>query len=104
MVRFLLSIGALVSFIAFTVMVSATGGERFLTYAAGISWNSWGAQVGVDLYIACTIACIWIWHDARRQGWGLGMVVPFYVVTLPFASMGLLLYFTVRNFRLMRLG
>ena len=102
--RFLLSLLALLAFIGFTALISVTNSQSFLDFASAVPWNSWIMQITADLYIACTLVAIWIWHDARRHGWGLSMILPFYAVAVPFASMGLLLYFIVRNYRLWQRG
>ncbi len=100
MFRFILSATALIAFAVYTFIVLAD--QNIITYILALEFWSWGMQVFIDLIIACTLVLIFIWHDARRQGWGLPMILPFYVLTLGLGSIGLLAYFTVRNFRLMK--
>lgn len=48
-----------------------------------------GMQVLLDLVIVCTLAILWMWQDAQRQGrnpW------PFIILTLVGGSFGPLLY------------
>ncbi len=60
-------------------------------------FQTWGgAQVFVDLVIACLLAVIWMVYDSRRSGvpaW------PFIIVTLVAGSFGPLLYLVVRELR-----
>nr|RAV90513.1 DUF2834 domain-containing protein [Aerococcus mictus]RAV90891.1 DUF2834 domain-containing protein [Aerococcus tenax] len=60
-------------------------------------FQSWGgAQVFVDLVIACLLACIWMINDARERGLP---VWPFIVITLVGGSFGPLLYLALREWR-----
>lgn len=59
--------------------------------------RSWGgAQVLVDLVIACALGCLWMIQDARARGispW------PFVVATFFAGSFGILFYLVVRERR-----
>ena len=60
-------------------------------------FRSWGgAQVFVDLFIACVLACIWMTHDARARGLSAW---PFILLTVVAGSFGPLLYLFVRELR-----
>jgi len=60
-------------------------------------FRSWGgAQVFVDLVIACLLACIWMIGDARERGVSAW---PFVLITLVAGSFGPLLYLVVREVR-----
>lgn len=60
-------------------------------------FQSWGgAQVFVDLVILALLACIWMHHDAPKQGLSAW---PFIAVTLGFGSFGPLLYLLLRTWR-----
>ena len=60
-------------------------------------FRSWGgAQVFVDLVIACLLACIWMIGDARERGVSAW---PFILITLVAGSFGPLLYLVVREVR-----
>ena len=100
MARFVLSLVALVVFTIYTIQVLV--GENLLTYVFALPLESWGTQVLIDLVIACTLALTWIWHDVKKQGWSAVMYYPFLAMTVCLGSIGLLTYFTIRNYRLMR--
>lgn len=60
-------------------------------------FRSWGgAQVFVDLVIACVLACIWMIGDARERGVSAW---PFVLITLVAGSFGPLLYLVLREVR-----
>lgn len=60
-------------------------------------FQSWGgAQVFVDLTIACLLACIWMVNDARERGISAW---PFIAITLVAGSFGPLLYLAMRELR-----
>ncbi|MDA0338461.1 MAG: hypothetical protein O2910_01235 [Proteobacteria bacterium] len=100
MARFVMTLIALVVFTIYTIQVLA--GENLLTYIFALRLESWGAQVLIDLVIACSLALTWIWHDVKKQGWGGIMFYPFPAMTVGLGSIGLLTYFTIRNYRLMK--
>jgi hypothetical protein len=51
--------------------------------------NSATTQVSLDLIIALSLICIWIWADARQNGWS---PIPFIIITVVAGSFGPLLY------------
>lgn len=99
MTRFILSLAALVAFTAYTAVVVGEQGFSGL-FALMTPFVGWGNQVLIDLVIACVLVLIWMYYDVRQQGWGASMFWPFLVLTLGSGSIGLLAYFTVRNYRL----
>lgn len=64
-------------------------------------FRSWGAaQVLTDLVIVCLLACLWMFHDAKKQNlpsW------PFIALTLAAGSFGPLVYLLIRESRVRRL-
>jgi Terpene cyclase DEP1 len=51
--------------------------------------NSATTQVSLDLIIALSLICTWMWADASHNGWS---PIPFIVVTVVAGSFGPLLY------------
>ena len=56
-----------VPFVAYTAWVIVNGGS-FAEIAAAFTVNPWVGQVTVDLVVALTMVCTWIWYDARSHG------------------------------------
>ncbi len=51
--------------------------------------NSATTQVSLDLIIALSLICAWMWTDAKQNGWS---PIPFIVITIVAGSFGPLLY------------
>ena len=62
------------------------------------------AQVVIDLYLLAVMACVWMHRDARAKGRSLRSVVPYFLLTAIFVSIGPLLYVVVNGFRQQRAG
>jgi hypothetical protein len=82
----------LLDFSAFTVWVAINGGglgEILPAFTA----NPWVLQVAVDLVLALSLFCLWMWNDARRRGKN---PVPWLVATLCTGSIAPLAYLLLR--------
>jgi hypothetical protein len=55
------------------------------------------AQVVIDLYIFAALACVWMYRDNRARQKPLASLLPYVAITAVFASIGPLLYLTVRG-------
>ena len=51
--------------------------------------NSATTQVSLDLIIALSLICTWLWGDAKRNGWS---PIPYILITIVAGSFGPLLY------------
>ena len=56
------------------------------------------AQVVIDLYLMAALACAWMYRDARAKGKSLASVMPYWLLTMVFVSVGPLLYIVVNGF------
>lgn len=56
------------------------------------------AQVVIDLYLMAALACVWMYRDARAKGKSLASVMPYWLLTMVFVSVGPLLYIVVTGF------
>lgn len=56
------------------------------------------AQVVIDLYLMAALACVWMYRDARTRGRSLASVLPYWLLTAVFVSVGPLLYIVVNGF------
>lgn len=88
---------ALVLFGGYTLWVMAISEQPLLEFGAQLMSRADTAQVVIDLYLACALIGIWMYQDNRRQGRSLAYLLPFYVLTAVFASIGPLLYLVMRK-------
>ena len=57
------------------------------------------AQVVIDLYLMALLAGVWMYRDARRRGRSAASVLPYWVLTALFVSVGPLLYIVINGLR-----
>lgn len=88
---------ALVLFGGYTLWVMAISEQSLLEFGTQLMGRPDTAQVVIDLYLACTLIGIWMYQDNRRQGRTLAYLLPFYLLTAVFASIGPLLYLVMRK-------
>jgi hypothetical protein len=81
-----------VDFVVFTAWVTANGGSIGEIWAA-IGANPWFMQVSIDLVIALSMVCVWMWNDARSRGRN---AVPWIVATVFTGSIAPLAYLLFR--------
>ena len=79
-------------FVAFSLWVVLTGGSIREVTAAFMA-NPWPLQVSVDLVLALSLVCIWIWNDARSRGRN---PLPWIVATALTGSIAPLTYLLLR--------
>ncbi len=99
---FLLSLVTLIGFGAFTAYASITSDISLIEFGARLIANTQTAQVVIDLYIACILIGIWMYHDAVSRRKSVYYLVPFYLITAVYACIGLLLYLVFRQWGVMR--
>ncbi|VVN67065.1 hypothetical protein PS712_00168 [Pseudomonas fluorescens] len=88
---------ALVAFAGYTVSVMLQAEQSLIDFGISLMSRPDTAQVVIDLYLLATLACIWMYQDARKRGWSALAVVPYLLLTAVFVSIGPLLYLVVRG-------
>ncbi|AYF86306.1 MULTISPECIES: DUF2834 domain-containing protein [unclassified Pseudomonas] len=88
---------ALILFGGYTLWVMAISEQPLLEFGAQLMGRPDTAQVVIDLYLACALIGLWMYQDNRRQGRSLAYLLPFYLLTAVFASIGPLLYLVLRT-------
>ena len=82
----------LADFVAYTVWVVASGGGVAEVIAA-FSTNPWQLQVALDLALALSLVCVWMWNDARSLG---ANPLPWVLATCFVGSIAPLAYLLLR--------
>lgn len=94
---------ALIVFAGYTVAVMLQAEQSLIDFGLSLMSRPDTAQVVIDLYLLATLACIWMYTDARKRGQSGWTVLPYLVITAVFVSIGPLLYLVVRGWREQRL-
>ncbi|MEO1271373.1 MAG: DUF2834 domain-containing protein [Myxococcota bacterium] len=76
-----------VDFVALTLATLSYGMDGLTAFIEG--GNIWTVTLVVDLLIALSIVCVWMWHDARKRGTS---ALPYILLTCTTGSVGPLLY------------
>ena len=88
---------ALVLFSAFTAYAMLSSQESLIDFGARLMGSLDTAQVVIDLYIFCAMACVWMYRDNRSRGKKVGALYPYFLLTAVFASIGPLLYLVLNT-------
>lgn len=92
----LLPLIVLILFAGYTVFVMLTADQSLLDFGRELISSPDTAQVVIDLYIMVGLACVWMYHDNKSRGNSIMGVLPYFVLTAIFASIGPLLYLVLR--------
>lgn len=79
-------------FVPFSIWCALTGGPLSEILAA-FGANPWCLQVSIDLVLALSMVCVWIWNDARSRG---ASAIPWILATCCLGSIGPLVYLLLR--------
>ena len=90
---------ALIAFAGYTVSVMLQAEQSLMDFGISLMSRPDTAQVVIDLYLLATLACVWMYKDARSRGHSVLAVLPYLMVTAVFVSIGPLLYLVVRGLR-----
>lgn len=88
----------LLGFSLYTLFTMLTAQQSLLAFGRELMSRPDTAQVVIDLYLLAGMACVWMYQDARRRGRTLGSVVPYFLLTAVFVSIGPLLYIVINGF------
>ncbi len=88
---------ALVLFSVFTAYAMLSSQESLIDFGARLMSSLDTAQVVIDLYIFCAMACVWMYRDNRSRGKNVSALYPYFLLTAVFASIGPLLYLVLNT-------
>lgn len=93
-----LALVALLAFSAYTAWSMAIAEQSLIAFGLELMSRPDTAQVVIDLYLLGSMACIWIYRDARAKGRSLFSILAYLLLTAVFVSIGPLLYLVVEGF------
>ena len=94
-----IALAALLGFTLYTLFTMLTAEQSLLAFGRELMARPDTAQVVIDLYLMAALACVWMYRDARGRGRPLRSVLPYFLLTAVFVSLGPLLYIVVKGFR-----
>lgn len=94
-----IALAALLGFSLYTLMTMLTAQQSLLAFGLQLLSRPDTAQVVIDLYLMALLAGVWMYHDARRRGRSAASVLPYWVLTALFVSVGPLLYIVINGLR-----
>ncbi|NVZ83526.1 DUF2834 domain-containing protein [Pseudomonas yamanorum] len=89
----------LLAFTLYTVITMLMAEQSLMAFGLELISRPDTAQVVIDLYLMALMACVWMYRDARARGKSLVSVLPYWLITAVFVSVGPLLYLVVNGFR-----
>lgn len=92
------ALAGLLGFSLYTLFTLLTAEQSLLAFGRELMSRPDTAQVVIDLYLMATLACVWMYRDARRRGRSVGSLAPYFLLTAVFVSLGPLLYIVVNGF------
>ena len=93
--KLLIPLIVLILFAGFTAYSMLSSQESLLDFGARLMSSLDTAQVVIDLYILGAMACVWMYRDNRDRGNNVASVLPYFLITAFFVSIGPLLYLVV---------
>ena len=93
-----IALAALLGFTVYTVATMLTAEQSLLAFGWELMSRPDTAQVVIDLYVMSVLACVWMYRDARGRGRSMASVLPYFLLTAVFVSVGPLLYIVVNGF------
>lgn len=93
-----LALTALVGFSLYTAVTMAGAEQSLPAFGLELMSRPDTAQVVIDLYLMAVLACVWMYRDARSKGKSLASVLPYFLLSALFVSVGPLLYLVIDGF------
>jgi hypothetical protein len=94
-----IALAGLLGFSLYTLVTMLTAEQSLLAFGRELMSRPDTAQVVIDLYLMAVLACVWMYRDARGRGRSVRSVVPYFLLTVVFVSVGPLLYIVVQGVR-----
>ncbi|MGR3885723.1 DUF2834 domain-containing protein [Pseudomonas sp. ArH3a] len=94
-----IALAGLLGFSLYTLVTMLTAQQSLLAFGWELMSRPDTAQVVIDLYLMALLACVWMYRDARGRGRSVACVVPYFLLTVVFVSVGPLLYIVVNGYR-----
>lgn len=93
------ALAGLLGFALYTLFTLLTAEQSLLAFGRELISRPDTAQLVIDLYLMALLAGVWMYRDARARGRSLASLIPYFVLTALFVSLGPLLYIVVKGFR-----
>jgi len=97
MSRRYVALAGLLGFSLYTLATMLTAEQSLLAFGRELMSRPDTAQVVIDLYLMAVLACVWMYRDTRRRGRSAASVLPYFLLTAVFVSVGPLLYLVVNG-------
>ncbi|AZF11155.1 hypothetical protein C4J93_2959 [Pseudomonas sp. R2-37-08W] len=98
MARPYIALAGLLGFSLYTVATMLTAEQSLIAFGQELMSRPDTAQVVIDLYLMAILACVWMYRDARGRGRSVASLIPYFLLTAVFVSVGPLLYIVVNGF------
>ena len=93
-----IALAGLLAFTFYTVITMLAADQSLMAFGLELMSRPDTAQVVIDLYLMAVLACVWMYRDARGRGRSMASVLPYFLLTAVFVSVGPLLYIVVNGF------
>ncbi|AZE89118.1 DUF2834 domain-containing protein [Pseudomonas orientalis] len=93
-----IALAGLLGFSLYTVATMLTAEQSLIAFGQELMSRPDTAQVVIDLYLMAILACVWMYRDARGRGRTVASLIPYFLLTAVFVSVGPLLYIVVNGF------
>ncbi|MEX5582380.1 DUF2834 domain-containing protein [Pseudomonas lurida] len=97
MSRRYVALAGLLGFSLYTLATMLTAEQSLLAFGRELMSRPDTAQVVIDLYLMAVLGCVWMYRDTRRRGRSAASVLPYFLLTAVFVSVGPLLYLVVNG-------